>query len=142
MVKIKILIIISLGCLLQLSCGKTSIKDIIDDGSYKYWRKNWTENCDELYYFDNNGNWGIFEGCRNTPFTQYIEFEEYDGGDNIITNTWKFENDSIIYINGDWDFHITILQDTIMLLKCEFRTDTLYAVPKQRIPPKFRKKHF
>ena len=139
--KTKNFVIISFACLLQLACGKTSVKKIIDNGSYRYWRMSTTEIYDYLYYFEDDGKWTIFEGYSKEPFTKYTDLEEYDGGDYMLTKTWRLENDSIIYINGSMDFHVTILYDTIMLLKCEFRTDTLYAVPRKRIPEKFRKKY-
>lgn len=145
--KIKFLVIILFVIQFQISCMERNIREIIDGGNYRYWRFNSTESWDDLYYFDNEGNWTIFEGYRKAPFIQYTDFKEYNGEDNLLCNEWAFVNDSTIIFNG-YKRNVSILNDTILILKFIDKndsvyknSDTIYAVSRKRIPPEFRKKH-
>ena len=125
-----------------LACKEKSPKDIIDGGGYRYWRGYSSEAYDQLLYFDNEGNFTVFEALRKEPFVQYHKMIEYGHNDDMIDNEWLLENDSTIFFDGH-RYHFVIENDTIMILKSimdvNFR-DTLYAVPRGKIPPKFRNK--
>lgn len=136
-------ILLTAVCLLPISCVERTVKDIMDDGDYRYWRYSRADRWDELYFFDNEGNWSIFNGYINEPLTQYLIFREFYSGDEIMYKEWKIMNDSTIIFDRE-QHNISIINDTTVILKYIERhknyADTLHAVPNEIIPPNFRKK--
>ena len=140
--KVQLLIVIIFMLTHLIACKEKSLKDIIDGGGYRYWRGYSSEVYDQLLYFDNEGNFTVFEALRKEPFVQYHKMIEYGHNDDLIYRVRSLENDSTICFDGH-RYHFAIENDTIMILKSimdvNFR-DTLYAVPRGKIPPKFRNK--
>lgn len=96
--------IISLICLLQLSCNdnKNDIEKILTNNNYRYWRLYWRDLGDSnsksnsLLRFDKDGS--LYEiRFRFDELKWELKQEQFSSGTNFCNNCWIINRDSIYF---------------------------------------------
>lgn len=133
--KTVIFIYLFIGCLMLCSCKKTTIKDTIDGGDYKFWFSIEETGTIVYYYFGNDGKYEVFKRNNTNGFHRYgsVLYE-----DDLPSQKWILKNDSIGW--GSEYFHIVKIENFRMVIKYKDQLDTIYSCYEGMIPVEYNHK--
>lgn len=115
--------------LMLFSCKKTTIKDTIDGGNFKFWFRIDESGEIEYRYFGNDGRYEVFIRNESHGFHRYGSCK-YE--DDLPPEKWFFKKDSIGW-NSEFEYIVDI-NDYRIVTKYKNHLDTMYSCYEGMIP--------